>query len=80
MPKTTPEETARSRFVKAANTRVGRALDDIRIVGKLSSDRYEYGPEDVERIINALTKAVDLARLQLENRAGGHADYRVIPE
>jgi hypothetical protein len=76
----TATDDPRARFVRAANTRVNRAVDDIRIVGKLSSDRYEYGPDDVRRIIDALLGAVENARLQLENRPTGKADVRIIPD
>lgn len=78
--KTADEDSPRSRFVKMANTRVNRVLEDLRLVGKLSSDRYEYGPEDVRRIVDALQGAVDAARMELENRPSARTDLTIIPE
>lgn len=66
--KASSSESPRIRFIRTAERRVNQALDDIRIVGKLSSERYEYGPDDVRHIIDALTGAVENCRIQLENR------------
>lgn len=70
----------RERFVLAANRRVNKALDDIRVVAKLASDRYEYEAEDVDRIIRILRGAVDDAEAQLQHRPRGKDEVVVIPK
>lgn len=59
---------ARQRFVRAANTRTNNALDALRKVGKLNSERYEYGPEDVRTILGLLQRALDDVQEQLSRR------------
>jgi hypothetical protein len=71
---------ARHRFVKAANTRVNLALAEIRKIGKLSSERYEYGPDDVTAIIRALQDAVDRTKAQLEGQKPEDERITVIAE
>jgi len=77
---TPAQREARERFVRAANTRVNNALVEIRKIGKLSSDRYEYGPTDVQAIIGALTEAIDEQRKQLETRTREEPRITVIAE
>jgi hypothetical protein len=45
----------RAKFVELAEARVGRALKTIRLIGNLSNrNNYEFGPDDVAKIVTAL--------------------------
>lgn len=45
----------RAKFVELAEARVGRAIKTIRLIGNLSNrNNYEFGPNDVARIVTAL--------------------------
>lgn len=53
----------RGRFVKLANQRVTKALDQIRLVGNLSNrTAYDFTDEDTKKIVKALQQAVDAAK------------------
>ncbi|ANK87415.1 MULTISPECIES: hypothetical protein [unclassified Rhizobium] len=64
----------RAKFVKLANQRVTRALEQIRLVGNLSNrGAYEFTDEDTKKIIKALQKAVDAAKSRFSD-AGNSSD------
>ncbi|MER8701349.1 hypothetical protein [Mesorhizobium sp. M1273] len=49
----------RAKFVKLANQRVGKALEQIRLVGNLSNRAaYDFSEDDTRKIVKALQKAV----------------------
>lgn len=53
----------RAKFVKLANQRVSKALEQIRLVGNLSNRAaYEFSEDDVRKIVQALQKAVNTTR------------------
>ncbi|TIL38588.1 MAG: hypothetical protein E5Y82_13935 [Mesorhizobium sp.] len=53
----------RASFVKLANQRVNKALDQIRLVGNLSNrGAYEFSEEDARKIVKALQRAVEATR------------------
>ena len=57
----------REKFVRTANKRVNSALKSIQEIGKLSNRAvYEYGSEDVEKIIQSLQKEVEDCRKRFE--------------
>ena len=63
----------RGKFKSLAESRVNRAIKDVRLIGNLSNrSAYEYGEEDVRKIFRALQKELDAAK----NRFGGEADAR----
>lgn len=63
----------RGKFKSLAESRVNRAIKDIRLIGNLSNrSAYEYEEEDVRKIFRALQKELDAAK----NRFGGDADAR----
>lgn len=63
----------RGKFKSLAESRVNRAIKDIRLIGNLSNrSAYAYGEEDVRKIFRALQKELDAAK----NRFGGDADSR----
>jgi hypothetical protein len=69
----------RAKFIELANNRVTRAIKDMRLVGNLSNrSAYEYGEEDVKRILKALQKEVDVIRTRFSSGGGaGNAEFRL---
>lgn len=67
----------RNKFVELAVKRVTRAIKDMRLVGNLSNrSAYEYGEDDVKKIIRALQKEVDTVKARFsENGSGSEADF-----
>ena len=53
----------RAKFVKLANQRVTKALDQIRLVGNLSNRAaYDFNDEDTKKIVKVLQRAVDATK------------------
>lgn len=51
------KETKRERFVRIAEARTNRILDNMRLLGNCSSkSNYEYTDEDIKKIFGALEK------------------------
>jgi hypothetical protein len=62
----------RKKFVKLAQARVNRAIQDIRLIGNLSNkSAYEFDDEDVKKIFRALQKASDTAKQKFGDGGGG---------
>lgn len=58
----------RIKFVKLAEARVNRAIQDMRLIGNLSNrNAYEFDDDDVRKIFRALQKAFDAAKLKFGN-------------
>ncbi len=58
----------RAKFVELAESRVNRAIKDLRLIGNLSnSSAYAYGEDDIRKIFRTLQKEVDGAK----SRFGG---------
>lgn len=63
----------RGKFVGLAESRVNRAIKDIRLIGNLSNrSAYAYSDDDIRKIFRALQKELDVAK----SRFGGDADTR----
>ncbi|WP_176503700.1 hypothetical protein [Cobetia sp. 5-11-6-3] len=63
------EDKARDRFVRLAESRVSKALKDIKLIGNLSNrNHYTYTEEDVKKINQALKRAVDDVRSRFDNK------------
>jgi hypothetical protein len=61
----------RNKFVKLAEARVNRAIQDIRLIGNLSNkSAYEFDEEDVKKIFRALQKAAEAARQKFGSGEG----------
>jgi hypothetical protein len=61
----------RSKFVELANKRTNRAIRDLRLIGNLSNRAaYQYGEEDVRKIVRALQKEIDT----IKQKFGGTSD------
>lgn len=55
--------TKRERFVKIAENRTNRILDQLRLLGNCSNrHNYEYSDEDVRKIFSAIEKEVRNAK------------------
>lgn len=68
------ESQSRKKFVELAEKRVTRTLKDIKLVGNLSNrSNYSYTPEDAEKIIKTLRKAVEDLKGKFE-RKGDDSD------
>lgn len=62
----------RRKFIDLAESRVNRAIKDIRLIGNLANkNSYEYSEEDARRIIRALQKEVDAAKARFLGDSGG---------
>lgn len=68
-------EEKREKFVRLAEQRVNRALNDIRLIGNLSNlSAYSFTDDDVKKIFRALQKELDQAKSRFsnaENASGG---------
>lgn len=54
------EETKREKFTRLAESRMNNALKQIQLIGNLSNtSAYDYSPEDVDKILKTLRKAVN---------------------
>jgi hypothetical protein len=63
----------RKKFIQLAEARVGRAMNDIRLIGNLSNrSAYAYADEDVRKIFKTLQKELDAAK----SRFGGETGSR----
>lgn len=65
----------REKFVRLAEQRVNRALNDVRLIGNLSNrSAYSFTEEDVKKIFKTLQKELDQAKARFsddENASGG---------
>lgn len=64
--KTAPvNETKKERFVRIMTSRANRIIDTIRLLGNCTNKAfYDYTPEQVDEIFDALYKELDTARAQ----------------
>ena len=54
-----PKETKRERFVRIAESRTNRIIDQLRLLGNCSNrNNYEYSDEDIKKIFNAINREV----------------------
>lgn len=51
-------ETKHQRFLRLMQRRLERALEELRLVGQLSSDNYQNTPEEAQEVIGHLDKSV----------------------
>ncbi len=55
----TEKETKRERFIRVAESRMNKILQQIRLIGNLSNKNvYEYTDEDIEKIFAALEEEI----------------------
>ena len=61
----------RDNFIRLAEARVTRAIDSMRVIGNLSNrSNYEYGDEDVRKIITALQAELTALKAQFKTKSG----------
>lgn len=61
----------RKKFTQLAEARVGRAMNDIRLIGNLSNrSAYTYADDDVRKIFRALQKELDAAKSRFSGETG----------
>lgn len=61
----------REKFVKLANQRVNRAIEQIRLIGNLSNKgAYEFSEDDVRKIMKALQKSLDSTKSRFSDNGG----------
>ncbi len=61
----------RDNFIRLAEARVTRAIDSMRVIGNLSNrSNYEYGDEDVRKIIMTLQAELTALKAQFKTKSG----------
>ncbi|MCY4394378.1 MAG: hypothetical protein OXC10_04500 [Rhodospirillaceae bacterium] len=62
----------RQKFIELAESRVNRAIKDIKLIGNLANkNAYEYSEDDAKQIVRALQKELDAAKSRLFGDSGG---------
>jgi len=57
-------ETKNQKFIRLMTTRLGRVLEDMRLIGQLSAKTYEHTNAEVEEVVRYLDTGVkDIARV-----------------
>ena len=72
-----PGETKEEKFKRLAEPRVNRALDKIRLIGNLATGDYAYSPEQVEKIITSLQRAVIELRDKFHKRIEAKKGFKL---
>ncbi len=74
-PAISSEETKVERFTRVVTPRVGKAVKAIRTIGFCASGTYEYTPEQVLEITNALSKQIHNLKLKFESKSGMEEEF-----
>ena len=62
----------RAKFVELANSRVGRTIKDLRLVGNLSNRAaYEYSEDDARKILRALQREMEVLKARFSGGIQG---------
>ncbi|GFM91117.1 hypothetical protein [Pseudomonas cichorii] len=69
----------REKFVRLAEQRVNRALNDIRLIGNLSNrNAYSFADDDVKKMFKALQKELDQAKSRFTDSEGASSgDFKL---
>lgn len=69
----------REKFIRLAEQRVNRALNDIRLIGNLSNrSAYAFTDEDVKKVFKALQKELDQAKARFSETEGASSgDFKL---
>ena len=69
----------REKFVRLAEQRVNRALNDIRLIGNLSNrNAYSFADEDVKKMFRALQKELEQAKSRFTDAEGASSgDFKL---
>lgn len=61
----------RGKFVELAQSRVNKAISQIRLVGNLANRaNYEFDEADAKKIVRALQKEIDALKAKFDDNAG----------
>jgi hypothetical protein len=78
MPKMNAEETPHDKFRRLAESRVKRALNDIRLIGNLSNrNNYDYTSEEVDKIFRALDSELKQVRARFLEGARRESEFHL---
>ncbi|MEN5300693.1 hypothetical protein [Pseudomonas sp. TWI628] len=68
-------DAKREKFIRLAEQRVNRSLNDLRLIGNLSNrNAYTFTDDDVKKIFKTLQKELDQAKARFadaDNSSGG---------
>ena len=68
----------RDRFVRIAERRVNKIIDNFDLLGKCSNRRnYEYSEEEVRRIFREIERKVKETRLQFQDGARNKGKFKL---
>jgi len=71
-------ETKRDKFVRLAENRTNKALEQIRLLGNLSNkSTYDYTKQDVEKIFSALEAEIANSKKQFQT-IGGSDKFKLL--
>lgn len=71
-------DAKRSNFVRLAEGRVKRALNDIRLIGNLSNrGAYSFTEDDVKKMFKVLQRELDQARSRFGEGESTAADFKL---
>jgi len=64
-----PKKDKRAKFIELAESRVNRAIKDLRLIGNLSNrSAYEFTEEDVTRMFRAIQRELDIAKSRFSQK------------
>lgn len=69
------QESKADKFKRLATMRTNNALKAMNGLGKLASSSYEYTPEQVEKIFQALQKTLDNAKDKFTKKAEEEEEF-----
>lgn len=62
----------RAKFIELANSRVNRAIKEIRLISNLANrSSYEYSEEDSKKIARGIQKELDLMKARFDGSGRG---------
>jgi hypothetical protein len=68
----------RDRFVRIAERRVNKIIDNLDLLGKCANKRnYEYSEEEVRKIFREIQRKVKETRLQFQNGARNKGKFKL---
>lgn len=68
----------RKRFIRIAESRVNRILDNLDNLGKCSNTRnYEYTQEEVRKMFREIERKVKEAKTQFQGKTGNQQRFRL---
>ena len=69
----------RQKFIELAESRVNRAIKDLKLIGNLSNrNSYEYEEADVRQMFRAIQKEMDAAKSRFaEGGKGGSQTFKL---